>query len=359
MYRLKDFPSDCSMQEHDPDFCCRWHQAHDSKFLRAGHSLLNLCRHLWPRHVKPDQGPKTYVVDGPTDTGLHLDRGNAFNTMTSNPRNHLAIWHIWPRQFCRAVRQYVCKQKDGDDFAIHQQTFYMEKCHRLALEAKSIWCHTVEQQVGNTVYIPAGCYHQVRNLGLLFASEALLAIQNNRSSILTPDLGAYTPYDDVTILVRRATDQPPIMLQAQLSRGACDADLLSTQIMLTDLTEIDLGQLLEHHAPYHHVDVQRIIAPRHSHQQESYRQSVDRITRDLTREETTPTGSVGLLDRVRKVSSVTVDDHLLVLLPLSDRDRHLGNHAHLRLLKPVKQQKVAGLRHPPTQRHGAISLWHF
>ncbi|KAJ3110613.1 hypothetical protein HDU96_006420 [Phlyctochytrium bullatum] len=183
--KLPDWPT-------NEDFRTRF-PAHFEDFARnlpfqnytARNGTRNLAARLPNNVVPPDLGPKLYCAYGSTDSGksacgttpLHLDMADAVNFMVyastpadSNhkPRRPAALWDIFPRSALPKVREFVGEilRERGMPFddPIHDQTFFMttdmyERLHR----EKGVKVWRILQCVGDAVFVPAGCIHQVCN----------------------------------------------------------------------------------------------------------------------------------------------------------------------------------------------------
>jgi hypothetical protein len=76
-----------------------------------------------------------------------------------------AIWHIFPQDCLVALREYLEKSESGESDQIHDQVRYLDAdMLREFGELYGVEVWSVEQGVGDAVYVPAGCAHQVYNL---------------------------------------------------------------------------------------------------------------------------------------------------------------------------------------------------
>lgn len=116
-------------------------------------------------------GPKVYMAlaSKPTDgfsgsTRLHCDLCDAVNILVySTPSDGCALWHIFKAEDADRIREFIktvfnCTEEDP----IHCQRFYLGPSHLAQLKAEyGIIPFTFLQAVGDAIYIPAGCPHQV------------------------------------------------------------------------------------------------------------------------------------------------------------------------------------------------------
>jgi hypothetical protein len=97
-------------------------------------------------------------------TRLHCDLCDAINIMVfSSPSTGTALWHIFRATDCDNIRAYIRKFYDCTLVdPIHSQRYYLgpsdlERMKRLY----GVVPYTIHQKVGEAVFIPAGCAHQV------------------------------------------------------------------------------------------------------------------------------------------------------------------------------------------------------
>ncbi|KAL8550780.1 hypothetical protein ACS0TY_000019 [Phlomoides rotata] len=178
-----------------------------SAYTHPVSGLLNLATKLPDGALKPDLGPKSYIAygypeelgEGDSVTKLHCDISDAVNIMTHTAEvkttawqrgniNNLsrgvdsteiahgaAVWDIFRRQDVPKLAEYLEKHHkefrhynnspvDSVVHPIHDQTFYLYGRHKKQLKEEfGIEPWTFEQHLGEAVFIPVGCPHQVRN----------------------------------------------------------------------------------------------------------------------------------------------------------------------------------------------------
>lgn len=128
-------------------------------------------------------GPKVYMAlksnqeDGYSgSTRLHCDLCDAINIMVfSSPPTGVALWHIFQGADSQKIRAYIRNfYKCTLDDPIHSQHYYLgpSDLERLGKEY-GVVPYVIRQKVGEAVYIPAGCAHQVSGLLVIFQSDIL------------------------------------------------------------------------------------------------------------------------------------------------------------------------------------------
>ncbi|KAL3820744.1 hypothetical protein ACJIZ3_006649 [Penstemon smallii] len=153
------------------------HKAQDEEERRAHKINENPC----------DIGLDNYKEKGDFDV---IEKGTCFShdelqTESSisglSPENHSenvsgALWDIFRREDVPKLKDYLFKHSDEFRHTfccpveqvihpIHDQTFYLTSEHKNKLKKEfGIEPWTFEQKLGEAVFIPAGCPHQVRNL---------------------------------------------------------------------------------------------------------------------------------------------------------------------------------------------------
>ena len=148
---------------------------------------------VYSRGDESTEGPKIYMalaskqVDGYSgSTRLHCDLCDAINLMVySTPLEGTALWHIF--KVCdvdktRAYIQHTFNHPQHDD-PIHSQRYYLGPTNLEKLNSiHGVVPFTIHQGVGEAVFIPAGCPHQVCMWSTLYVhnADALILILGQR-----------------------------------------------------------------------------------------------------------------------------------------------------------------------------------
>ncbi|GAU12212.1 hypothetical protein TSUD_01790 [Trifolium subterraneum] len=221
--KLKDWPPSNLFKEsfsrHCAEFISSLPYKEYTDYIRG---VLNLAAKLPYGVLKPDMGPKTYIAygfapelgRGDSVTKLHCDLSDASDSIEAIKKltqMHLkqdkrelhlygdnqdgetnvgmldnsfpwgdsldgALWDIFRREDVPKLEKYLkkhfrefrhvhCSPLNQVIHLIHDQTFYLTLEHKRKLkEEYGIEPWTIIRRLGDAVFIPAGCPHQVRNL---------------------------------------------------------------------------------------------------------------------------------------------------------------------------------------------------
>ncbi|CBI29042.3 unnamed protein product, partial [Vitis vinifera] len=218
--KLKDWPPSTLFKERLPRHHAEFVSCLPFKdYTHPFDGILNLAVKLPKGSLQPDLGPKTYIAYGVAQelgrgdsvTKLHCDMSDAVNVLThtaeatlpsdnlaeieklkaqhsaQDQEEHLedkvgqdgkggALWDIFRRQDVPKLQEYLkkhfrqfrhihCFPLQQVVHPIHDQTFYLTLEHKRKLKDEyGIEPWTFVQNLGDAVFIPAGCPHQVRNL---------------------------------------------------------------------------------------------------------------------------------------------------------------------------------------------------
>ncbi|OMO80621.1 hypothetical protein CCACVL1_12849 [Corchorus capsularis] len=228
IWKLKDWPPSNNFEEplprHHAEFI---HSLPFKGYTHPQSGLLNLATKLPENSLKPDMGPKTYIAYGVAQelgrgdsvTKLHCDMSDAVNILMHTAEVKLdqeklniieelkqmhhaqdqkelcgmavqvekepsdeycdsagAVWDIFRREDVPKLKDYLrkhfkefrhtyCSPVQQVVDPIHDQTLFLSSEHKKKLKKEyGIEPWTFIQKVGEAVFIPAGCPHQVRNI---------------------------------------------------------------------------------------------------------------------------------------------------------------------------------------------------
>ena len=217
--KLKDWPPDHDFMDKMPERYKDYTANLPMSEYTTREGTFNLASRLPPEFSKPDLGPKMYIAYGSAGvkdmatTALHIDISDAMNLMifvsrsmttvvdsqleeiiegessvirqliadssievrerAKNPKNIPgALWHIFSADDSHKIRQFIRKYyeetnkpvKETSD-PIHDQSIYLDlKLRRRLSEEYGVTGWEIIQFVGDSIFIPAGAPHQVKNL---------------------------------------------------------------------------------------------------------------------------------------------------------------------------------------------------
>ncbi|OMO93052.1 hypothetical protein COLO4_17144 [Corchorus olitorius] len=226
--KLKDWPPSDKFQERLPRHHAEFIRSLPFKeYTHSESGILNLATKLPEKSLRPDLGPKTYIAYGVAQelrrgdsvTKLHCDMSDAVNVLMHTAevkldqdklkkiknlkqRHHEqdqkelygmdvkvekepsdgycdtagAVWDIFRRQDVPKLKDYLkkhfkefrhiyCSPVQQVVDPVHDQTLFLTLEHKKKLKQEfGIEPWTFIQKVGEAVFIPAGCPHQVRNI---------------------------------------------------------------------------------------------------------------------------------------------------------------------------------------------------
>ncbi|KAI7867476.1 uncharacterized protein EV154DRAFT_432375 [Mucor mucedo] len=176
--KVKDWPPNQDLAKKLPGLYEDFMRTVPAPEYCSATGYLNLANRLPEEYVPPDLGPKLFIsygsdMKGKTGkTNLHCDITDAVNVMyyadddTVNEKPQApAVWHIFPYNSLRILKRYIRRYKKCNDLhPIFDHAFYLTAHDLQRLDEKyNVVPYTIYQNVGDTVFIPAGCAHQVTN----------------------------------------------------------------------------------------------------------------------------------------------------------------------------------------------------
>jgi lysine-specific demethylase 3 len=184
--KLKDWPTNENFKDKLEDQFADFMRCAPMRDYTTCEGKFNLINRLPKVFNRPDIGPKMYSAYGLSKTftrrgttNLHLDISDAINIMvcdTKTPDQNIsgALWHIFDREDTEKLRSFLKKVENcgvghvesrPDCDPIHDQTHYLDDYMLKRLnDEQNVIGRAFTQHTGETVVIPAGCPHQVKNL---------------------------------------------------------------------------------------------------------------------------------------------------------------------------------------------------
>mmetsp|Transcript_45761 Transcript_45761/g.118268 ORF Transcript_45761/g.118268 Transcript_45761/m.118268 type:complete len:572 (-) Transcript_45761:306-2021(-) len=179
--RLKDWPTDCRLREKYPKLAKDFDNRVPFSDWTASDGLLNIATyHTCTSFANTDLGPKLYASfeaerDGKGNvlngfTGLHLDLSDAMNIMTFSSRDEGAEWVMFKHEDCDALKEVLTEWLESGKLPpnvkdpLYSFRVLLQQSHLNELRDRGISYWRFKQRVGDAVFIPVGCAHQVANL---------------------------------------------------------------------------------------------------------------------------------------------------------------------------------------------------
>lgn len=191
---VQDWPPKDRFKELFPELQQDFETAVPIPSYTTASGVRNLAAHFPKTEIAPDlgirihgllvkQGLTTVVIIGPKmynalstvyddahsgSTRLHLDLSDAVNVMmwaspTVDGQRGYALWHIFAIEDAPLIRRYLHERKPSDqgDPIHNQDTYLTPTMLQEMLDRYRVRPYTIRQFVGEAVFIPAGCAHQV------------------------------------------------------------------------------------------------------------------------------------------------------------------------------------------------------
>ncbi|KAJ8473530.1 hypothetical protein ONZ45_g16263 [Pleurotus djamor] len=168
--KLKDYPTATTFGEKVPAHARDFFSTLPLPQYTAHQGPLNIAAFYPMNYLSaPDLGPKMYAATASTKNGqhvgstrLHMDMADAVNIMMNDG---VALWHIFRPEDAQSLRSFLAhlNRLNGSD-PINEQKYYLTAPQLDQLHAQwNVDPLTFEQRMGDCVFIPAGCAHQVSN----------------------------------------------------------------------------------------------------------------------------------------------------------------------------------------------------
>ncbi|KAJ1651660.1 hypothetical protein IWQ61_007825 [Dispira simplex] len=184
--KLKDWPPEADFKDKFPSHFDDFMQALPVPEYTQRDGQCNLASRLPQCFIPPELGPKMYIAYGSNDgeggrgtTNLHLDMADAINLMVyassspnarrkEPPQRAAAVWDIYHYDDLPKIRRFLRQRMEKEnikcDDPIHDQSIYLDSTLRASLFAsEGVRGWRIYQNVGEAVFVPAGCAHQVCN----------------------------------------------------------------------------------------------------------------------------------------------------------------------------------------------------
>ncbi|CAO1620852.1 unnamed protein product [Sympodiomycopsis kandeliae] len=197
IWKLKDWPPSSAFDDTFPDLYRHFNISLPMPDYTRRDGRMNISAHFPKNANVPDLGPKMYnawpsredqVAKG--STRLHMDIADAVNIMyyaapcattqeeeeseddeyseEKKKRSGSAAWDIFPARDSHKIRDYLRRTRKGVptwEDPIHSQKYFLDNDDRRSLwTSYGVRSWRIYQRPGDSVFIPAGCAHQVCNL---------------------------------------------------------------------------------------------------------------------------------------------------------------------------------------------------
>ncbi|KAI0739757.1 hypothetical protein C8Q80DRAFT_1222076 [Daedaleopsis nitida] len=179
--RLKDWPPSDRFKVLFPQLQQDFEQAVPLPAYTSPSGEKNFAAHFPENAAPPDLGPKLYSALSSVhddqhagSTRLHLDLADAVNILlyaspNLDDRTGCALWHVFAPEDSDQIRKYLqTKLNITENIAagdpIHNQDTYLTPSMLDELKNQySVRPYVIYQRMGEAVFVPAGCAHQVSN----------------------------------------------------------------------------------------------------------------------------------------------------------------------------------------------------
>nr|VWO97863.1 Zn(2)-C6 fungal-type domain-containing protein [Ganoderma boninense] len=177
--KVKDWPPSADFCEKFLEYFRDFMEAVPIPSYTRDNGFMNLAAH-YPKSrsgcksFKPDLGPKMYVatrdLHDQGSTPLHVDVTSAINLLVhvepddvEEPSEVGATWEIFRAVDAPLIRAYLRRKGHPSTDPIHAQDTYLTEDMLLELAQEHVKPFRISQALGEAVFIPAGCPHQVSN----------------------------------------------------------------------------------------------------------------------------------------------------------------------------------------------------
>lgn len=180
-YKLRDWPPTQDFQQTFPELYEDFSAMLPAPAYTRRDGVMNISSHFPTNAITPDLGPKMYNAFEASEsegakgsTRLHMDMADAVNIMMYAAKREdgsdgYAVWNIYRAMDSKLIREFLDEHfpsaSEGLD-PIHSQVHFLDVALRKQLfEEKGVGSYRIMQKPGEAVFIPAGCAHQVSNVG--------------------------------------------------------------------------------------------------------------------------------------------------------------------------------------------------